>query len=114
MKTSGFVFSNFNDMSTIVIYAIINAKDNRFYDSVVMTLEKHLSNLAIWVRLLAGMLFITFLLNYFCTIIFSFYLYMLEVNFPLTFPDVTVTAMPVTNCVYNFSFCVISFGYGCR
>ena len=42
--------------------------------------------------------------------IFVFNLYILEANFPLTFPDVTVTAMPVTNCIYNFSF---SFGYGC-
>ena len=48
------------------------------------------------------MLFITFLLNYFRTIICVFNLYILEINFPWTFPDVTVTVMPVTNCIYNF------------
>ena len=56
------------------------------------------------------MLFIAFLLNYFCAIIFFNNLYILEVNVPLTFPDITVTAIPVTNCIYNFSFL---FGYGC-
>ena len=68
-----------------------------------MTLENIDPNLAVWIRLRAGMLFITSLLDYFCTIIF-FYLYILEVSFPLTFPDVTVTAMPVTNCIYIFFF----------
>ena len=53
------------------------------------------------------MLFIAFLLNYFCAIIFFNNLYILDVNFPLTFPDIT---MPVTNCIYNFSFL---FDYGC-
>ena len=28
-------------------------------------------------------------------------------KFPLTFPDVTVTAMPVTNCIHNFSFSLV-------
>ena len=31
-------------------------------------------------------------------------LYILEINFLLTFTDITVTAMPVTNCIYNFYF----------
>ena len=49
-----------------------------------------------------GCYLLLFLLNYFFAIIFFNNLYILEVNFPLTFPDITVTAMPVTNCIYNF------------
>ena len=42
-------------MHDFVLYLvkIINAKDSRFHDSVVMTLENHWSNLAIWFRLRA-------------------------------------------------------------
>ena len=106
-------------MHVLHLVKIINAKGSLFHGSVVVTLENHWSNLAIWFRLRAGMLFITFFffffyLNYFCTIIFFcfcfFHLYILEGNFPLTFPDLTVAAMSVTNCIYDFSF---SFGYGC-
>ena len=41
-------------MHVLYLVKIINAKDSRFHGSVVMTLENHWFNLAIWL----GMLFI--------------------------------------------------------
>ena len=95
----------------IVLYLvkIIKAKDSRFQGSVVMTLEKHWSKSGD--RLRARMLFITFFTELFLYYNTFFNLYILEKKNPLTFPDVAVTAMPVTNCIYSFSF---SSGYGCR
>ena len=90
----------------LYLVKIINAKGSQFHGSVVMTLEKHLYKSSDLDSTPGGDDIYSFFFTklFFYDNIFFYYLYVLEVNFPLTFPDVTVTAMPVLIVYIYFHF----------